>query len=958
MRRLAKNKHFITALGFSIICTSIIMSLGFFRASDAQIVPLAITVGTSLSGVNTVKGALFITPIKDTFASLIIDGEKSETVTMSEYTKASFYYSWDTTKFPNGTYSVRIKYADYYSEKKTVTIANATTDISNTNTDATPAPSFLNIVLPQDNETLSGDVGLLASSSVDSVLFIISGTGGTKALSATRTNGGYFEATLDTSSLPDGDYAIKAKPTNAELPNSSVSISIANTSETDPVAEAPAETSEALPNEETTSIATPPIEENIEPADTTADISNNAPDPSPETIVEPVLTFLDHSDLFSLNTAFYVQSNTKPDSIEFIINGESNQEKFRKEAYEESPNIFRLSWPSALDFGSYTIIARATFGTVLLEPSIIVNYQDATSNDIEISKPPISAPAPSPITDKQTVSPDTISNVPIFTPRESHDSTPRLAPKPSNLIITPLTETVLKPSSPKITDKTCAAIGINDANACQTYLSLPRICRQNSINERVACDEFINLPYICQMQSQKTAADCEKFLIAASLPDVCRQAGITGQNECRAHIEKSRLPEKCQSAGMLDFKACAAFLETEKNKEAEKIKERSLCGALGLKEEKACQAYLDWSKNDQECHTVMIEGDKACQDYLIGSFGAKTCKEAGINNAIECQSFIYNTASKNSTCEAENEWECSLTLDKKLGTLASTQAKYDQIEKVISKDKTGIKAKEITEKAGDYSGLLPIEDREAGITLRLAERRIIINEDLVQTSPLVIMIDSDQDGLSDDIELRAGCNPNDQDSDKDGFDDYTEYKNGYDPNGPGKAIKNKPQSTEEALMNAETLEHPKSSGQTIGQLRVSGFDEDKKKLQGKADPDTVYALYIYSDLPLVTTVRTDEYGNWEYVFQKSLVDGKHEVYLTLNDNTGKIVSKSNPLSFFIKEAKAVTAEEFISDYMTEKQDESDSMMLIYILVASLGTALGLGAFAAYFIYHKRNQSLQ
>lgn len=41
--------------------------------------------------------------------------------------------------------------------------------------------------------------------------------------------------------------------------------------------------------------------------------------------------------------------------------------------------------------------------------------------------------------------------------------------------------------------------------------------------------------------------------------------------------------------------------------------------------------------------------------------------------------------------------------------------------------------------------------------------------------------DSDNDGLSDNIETALGTNPNDSDSDKDGYDDLTELKNNYDP---------------------------------------------------------------------------------------------------------------------------------------------------------------------------------
>jgi uncharacterized protein YkwD len=47
--------------------------------------------------------------------------------------------------------------------------------------------------------------------------------------------------------------------------------------------------------------------------------------------------------------------------------------------------------------------------------------------------------------------------------------------------------------------------------------------------------------------------------------------------------------------------------------------------------------------------------------------------------------------------------------------------------------------------------------------------------------------DSDQDGLTDDLEIAIGTNPLDKDSDHDSFSDSEEAKKGYDPLGPGRS---------------------------------------------------------------------------------------------------------------------------------------------------------------------------
>ena len=63
-------------------------------------------------------------------------------------------------------------------------------------------------------------------------------------------------------------------------------------------------------------------------------------------------------------------------------------------------------------------------------------------------------------------------------------------------------------------------------------------------------------------------------------------------------------------------------------------------------------------------------------------------------------------------------------------------------------------------------------------------------------------------------------------------------------------------------------------------------------------------LYIYST-PIVVTVKTDENGSWSYIFDKELDNGEHEVYVGMTDNAGRIVAKSNPLTF-VKTAQAFT----------------------------------------------------
>ena len=88
-------------------------------------------------------------------------------------------------------------------------------------------------------------------------------------------------------------------------------------------------------------------------------------------------------------------------------------------------------------------------------------------------------------------------------------------------------------------------------------------------------------------------------------------------------------------------------------------------------------------------------------------------------------------------------------------------------------------------------------------------------------------------------------------------------------------------------------------------------------------------------MPIVVTVKSDENGNWVYDLDKSLVNGKHEVYVAINNDEGKIVEASVPELFFIAQAKAVTMEEFvkIEDASSVKTlEKSDSLIRTYVFV--------------------------
>ena len=163
-------------------------------------------------------------------------------------------------------------------------------------------------------------------------------------------------------------------------------------------------------------------------------------------------------------------------------------------------------------------------------------------------------------------------------------------------------------------------------------------------------------------------------------------------------------------------------------------------------------------------------------------------------------------------------------------------------------------------------------------------------------------IDADGDGLPDSAEEQLGTDPNNPDSDGDGYIDGLEVARGYNPliASPGdKIIFTQPVDdvgeVKEAVYSVANVTIAEEEGQEV------------TVITGRARPLTFVTLYVYSD-PIVVTVRTDEFGNFNYRLKSTLPDGEHRVYVALADSNGIIVEKSQPLAF-VKTAQAITIDE-------------------------------------------------
>ncbi len=224
-----------------------------------------------------------------------------------------------------------------------------------------------------------------------------------------------------------------------------------------------------------------------------------------------------------------------------------------------------------------------------------------------------------------------------------------------------------------------------------------------------------------------------------------------------------------------------------------------------------------------------------------------------------------------------------------------------------------------------------------------SQKKVVINSS----------VDVDQDGLYNKEEIRRGTDPFNPDTDGDGFLDGDEVKNGYNP------LK----ASDKKKGDKMIFQDPRKQGREKKNFKIKKVKLKKKKandnlsketeekiyLSGTALPNAFVNIYIYSENPIIVTVRTDSQGNWSYDLDKNLANGKHEAFVVLTDNTGKITAKSKPF-YFIKTAQAITVGQEKTPPVQplspiQESQKKSIIYLILIIVAFSVSALGLIGFS-------------
>ncbi len=838
--------------------------------------------------------------------------------------KSTWQYTFNASELSNGSYAF---FATGFVGGKAYPVAQPFTLYVNN----LPSSIDFSFIQPSQSQ-ISGVVSLLAQSNilVDSAQFEISGP--TNQHYPAVIDGRYIKAQWDTASSPNGEYKIKiiVKKLDKSYASNFFTFFVNNTA----------------PTTQTDTSGTtqlPPTQDALQTQ------------PS----IDMVLV-LPTETIASKTVRLEARASSAMDELIFFITGNSQE-------YQLGGKIDGASWIAYWDTlnlpnGAYTVIAKAKAQGFV--------YQTKPSN-LNIQNIPAELAMPDILITSQEEA---------FTPKDNQDKVQTGIPvepelenneiektqpgelRDSAIIPRPVRENFQKNQKNSIQEKMkeCSGAGVVSEEDCKAYqlkkMGIADECIRAKILDARRCQEFLQLSGDCINEGILDLYACQRFKFSRESEknnDLSRNAPVAQDSacvgkdeaECQKFIAREYFPSECKAQEITSKKECEEFLQ--------KVSFPSECVEKN--------AFTQWE----------------CNDIIKEKYFKEECQRQKIDTSPECFDYIFDRYISKIGCQGLDDISCKEVLRRRhLGVAAKKIKEAEKIKEIldpfINSDVT-LRPKGLSAQGEAAGQIASIEDivsivvkKETNVLFLPAKGTIeLLHNDKVESwADAVMLSDSDQDGISDDVEERIGTNPRNPDSDSDGYADGIEVRGGFDPMGSG-AIKKKLEGIDEALVARANIEHPKASGILSEDLKIekvediaepASIDENKDgaastfyKFSGKGIPGEVVAIYVYSDLPLLLTTTVDEFGNWSYTLKESLREGEHEAYVTVNDNTGKVVEKSSPYSFFIKEAKAVTAKEFFVEGLSARRSSWDNVRF-YLRIAGAVMLLGI-VLVVYFLLH-------
>lgn len=157
-----------------------------------------------------------------------------------------------------------------------------------------------------------------------------------------------------------------------------------------------------------------------------------------------------------------------------------------------------------------------------------------------------------------------------------------------------------------------------------------------------------------------------------------------------------------------------------------------------------------------------------------------------------------------------------------------------------------------------------------------------------------------------------------------------------------------------------TEDNPKKYGvlnEALKIERVQLSNENNAKgnilLVGKSEPNALVTIFIFSEDPIVITVKANANGDWNYELSHELADGQHETYIAVRDEEGRILSKSEPVAF-VKTAQAVNMVPISKLTGNESPVEQSFQQYILMAIIIMSVCLVVALILMGFLSHKQN----